>query len=414
MINIENYIIGQHKKYFQTTAYTEANHDFTELYENVSQKQLREIFVVMHAKLNDLFDQMNSRLPTGNDGAHFWAEQSRELIWELDILYGLQKQLANTEFAFAIDDYCNEVFCGCARWLSQSGGSHIPPHMEKVLLYYIQPMFFPVDAVFDRELHELGEQGELLGRGGFGEVYKYHHPIIDVDFAVKIFSPAFVSEDDKDKVEKRFFREAKLLFQLNHPNIVRIYDVGRIRGKPFIKIEYVDGLSLDKLQQKYSVLPFENAGKAMIQILEGLQHAHEKGIIHRDLKPSNIMVTTNGWICKIIDFGISAFMDTEGYTRLTRTGEQVAGGAYIDPQLMQRPELRDPRSDIYSAGAILFFLLCGRPPGPDAEQYLRKCNGELTDQQIAVVMEALSYDLDDRYFDCNEMILAIEEVLTGV
>ena len=258
----------------------------------------------------------------------------------------------------------------------------------------------------------VGERGDLLGHGGFGEVYKYHHSAIDLDFAVKVFSPMFLSKEEEVEAEKRFFREAKMLFMLNHPNIVRIYDVGRIGESPYIKMELVDGEDLYKLQSERGVLQFNDAEKVVSQVLKGLQHAHDHNIIHRDLKPSNVMVKDNNGFancqCKVIDFGVSAFMDTEAYTKLTRTGECVAGGSYTDPVLERRPSLRDPRSDIYSAGAILYFLLCGHSPGPDAEVYLRMSNVDLTDEQIKAVMKALATDMNQRYETCDEMRRAVE------
>ena len=258
----------------------------------------------------------------------------------------------------------------------------------------------------------VNERLQPLGEGGFGAVYPYHHPVLDMDFAVKVFSPVFVSGEEELKAEKRFFREAKMLFVLNHPNIVRVYDVGRIKGRPFIKMELVEGESLQKLHDETGNLSFGDAAKAISQVLKGLQYAHAHGIIHRDLKPSNVMAgrdaQTGETLYKIIDFGVSAFMDTEGYTRITKTGEVPAGGQYIDPELSARPMLRDSRSDIFSAGAILYFILCGRTPGPDAEEYLRRSNAELTDEQVGAVMKALSSDLDQRYASCDEMRLAVE------
>ena len=256
-------------------------------------------------------------------------------------------------------------------------------------------------------------RGDCLGRGGFGEVYKYHHPLVDLDFAVKIYDPVFASDEKKTEGEKRFLREAQMLFKLNHPNIVRIYDVGRINGKLFIKMELINGRTLYDFQQKYSLLPFYNAANIVLRVLSGLQCAHVNGIIHRDLKPSNIMVyyENGNWNCKIIDFGISAFMDTEGYTKLTRSGERIAGGQFIDPMLMKNPKSRDPRSDIYSVGAILFFLLSGRPPVFGSEAYLQNNNSGITPNQIAVVMKALELDPDKRYSSCDEMSWAIQQVL---
>ena len=405
-VEIDNFVEGQYRRYFSD--YAEPNLEYIALYDGVTDERLKTLFATMHADSIYLFDRLNSRLPTGDDTQYYWANESRGVLKLIDVATTLRDELKETELAFHIDEYYDGIFIQCSQWLEQYRGSTIPAHTEKVKIYYRKPLFIPDDVLPMAELHTLGEELEVLGRGGFGEVYRYRHPILDMDFAVKVFDPWFATDEDRVEGEKRFFREAKMLFRLNHPNIVRIYDVGRIKGKPFIKIEFVDGKTLDKIQQQYSNLPFANAARAMLQILSGLQYAHENGIIHRDLKPTNVMVATEGWKCKIIDFGISAFMDTEGYTRLTKTGEQIAGGAYIDPELTSRPGLRDVRSDIYSAGAIMYFLLCGHPPGPDAEAFLKKSNGGLEESQIAVVMKALSSDIDSRYKTCNEMCAALE------
>ena len=413
-IDIENFIEGQYRKYFQYTPNDNCDQQFSGLYRDITHVKMREMFTAFHAELTSLFDQMNSRLPTGDEGAHYWADQSRALIAIIEIVTTLKKELKDTEFTFRIDDYYDGLFTECSKWLSNSGGSLIPPHTEKITLYYMKPIFIAADELLPyQELHELGEQSELLGRGGFGEVYRYHHPIVDIDFAVKIFNPMFATEEDKVEGEKRFFREAKMLFQLNHPNIVRIFDVGRFDGKAFIKIEYVNGKTLEGIRTEHGNFRFKDTVRAARQILSGLQHAHEQGIIHRDLKPTNIMVemVPGKWTCKIIDFGISAFMDTEGYTKLTRTGEHVAGGNYIDPLLQENPKLRDARSDIYSVGAIMYYLLCGHPPvGGDVERILRESNTALLDKQVEVVLKSLSLDIGKRYSNCDEMKEAIESI----
>lgn len=255
------------------------------------------------------------------------------------------------------------------------------------------------------------EKCERLGRGGFGEVFRYHNVFLDMDFAVKIYDPSFASNDLRIEGEKRFFREAKMLFQLMHPNIVRIFDVGRISGKPFIRMEYIKGETLQKYRERLGLLSFATAGNLMKQILSGLQYAHNQGIVHRDLKPTNIMVCTDETKphCVIIDFGISAFLDTSDHTKLTRTGEQIAGGLFIDPLLDSNPQMRDVRCDVYSAGAIMYYLLCGRSPvGGNAEMYLKQNNNTLSDGQISVVMKSISMDIDDRYQDCNSFSEAIK------
>ena len=247
-----------------------------------------------------------------------------------------------------------------------------------------------------------------IGSGGFGLVYKYHNDCLDMDFAVKVYAPVFVSSDEQKEGEKRFFREAKMLFQLNHNNIVKIYDAGRIPEGPYIRMEYIKGFNLNRLQEERGLLSFESSLEVIKPILKGLEYAHEKGIIHRDLKPSNVMFSTTEELFKIIDFGVSAFIDTDKNTKLTRTGETIAGGSYIDPLLQDDPKLRDCRSDIYSIGAIWYWLLCGRAPcGSDMKGFLKDAVPRLTGEEIDIVMKCLAGNLEERYRDCKELLNAI-------
>ena len=256
------------------------------------------------------------------------------------------------------------------------------------------------------------EFGERLGRGGFGMVHKYHHELLDIDFAVKLFEPLFVSNEENLEGEKRFFREAKILFSLNHENIVRVYDIGRYNGQPFIRMEYVDGQTMSDFVDKNGTVSFKRSLKPIIALLRGLKYAHELGVVHRDLKPSNFMVTNSGAF-KIIDFGISAFLETEGYTKLTKTGEAVAGGAYTDPQLMENPKLRDVRSDIYSVGSIWYYLLVGHAPmGGDLKKNLLE-SGNATELEANIILKCISSKLDDRYRTCDDLLKILEPPSTS-
>ena len=414
-IEIDNYLESVFRQHFSHELYKECDEKICSLYPSTTftHQGLREMLTILHADLLQLFKTMNERLPTTEDCAHFWADPSRELFKDIGIIRDLEETLKETEYAFSIDEYYESIISDCSKWLSTSGGSKIPPNRKKVTLYYIKPIFISSSNVISfGEENVFSSEGILLGQGGFGTVYKYHHPIIDLDFAVKFFDPRFISAEDRVRNEKRFYREAAMLFKLNHPNIVRVYDVGRKNGNPFIKMEFVNGITLEKLRDKLGIFSFDSASRAMKQVLEGLGHAHGMGIIHRDLKPTNIMVEMTGqkWVCKIIDFGISAFLNADHYSKLTRTGEQIAGGSFIDPLLFGNPQMKDVRSDIYSAGAIFYYLLCGRAPtGGDPEKFLRETNTELSEIQISVIMKSLSINIDNRYTNCTEMIKAIEE-----
>ena len=115
-----------------------------------------------------------------------------------------------------------------------------------------------------------------------------------MDFAIKLFEPIFVSNQENIEGENRFFREARILFSLNHENIVRVYDIGRANGQPFIRMEYVDGYTLQDFVTKHGTVSFDRSVKPITALLSGLSYAHSVGIIHRDLKPTNFMVTKYG------------------------------------------------------------------------------------------------------------------------
>lgn len=251
---------------------------------------------------------------------------------------------------------------------------------------------------------EAYDELEEVGQGGFGKVYKSHNKYLDLDFAVKVYDPVFCIEEEQIEGEKRFFREARMLFSLNSNYIARIYDAGKYNNRPYIKMEFINGYNLTKLHEEKGNLSFSRSRPIIVHILKGLEHAHNQNIIHRDLKPENIIYSIDERRVKIIDFGISAFVDTKNYTRLTRTGETIAGGSYADPLFRENPALRDVRSDVYSVGAVWYYLLCGRAPiGSDIREYLKQANVTLKDSEIDIVMKCLSVNIEDRYSSCSEL-----------
>lgn len=258
------------------------------------------------------------------------------------------------------------------------------------------------------QMHEYTKM-EQLGSGGYGAVHKYHNNCLDMDFAVKIYEPVFFSQDEQAEGEKRFFREAKMLFSLNNVHIARIYDAGRIDGKPYIRMEYIKGYTVEKLKEIEGNMTFSRSAIVVSHILQGLKHAHEHGVIHRDLRPRNVIFAEDERMFKIIDFGVSAFLDTDNHTKLTKTGEHIAGGVFIDPLLLQNPKLKDQRSDIYSVGAIWYFLLCGQAPsGSDMKEYLEKSNPQLKSSEVEVIMKCLSSNINARYSSCDELMPVVK------
>ncbi len=195
---------------------------------------------------------------------------------------------------------------------------------------------------------------EELGRGGMAVVYRATHPRTGEEVALKQLMPQFTADEQS---LHRFLTETELLRQLDHPNIIRIIDAGDINRCPYYAMELIKGTSLsDVLQEKgrLSNIEVRHIGSA---VARALAVAHAAGVIHRDIKPSNVMLTSTG-IPKLTDFGIARRLDSP---HLTRTGVIIGTPAYMSPELCNGRN-SDAKSDIYSFGATLYAMLCGRPP----------------------------------------------------
>jgi serine/threonine-protein kinase len=248
------------------------------------------------------------------------------------------------------------------------------------------------------------EEKGIIGTGGFGQVYLYEHKLLDMQFAVKVFAPAFYEGGDKEL--ERFFQEARMLFSLNHPSIIRIHDAGMIGKRPFIRMEYFQGQNLNEILTSHGIIDVKHALIMMEQLVSAMKHAHDNGIIHRDLKPSNIMAAKPNQF-RIIDFGMGIFIENELHSRLTKTGDATVSGYYNAPELVQDPKLIDKRSDIYSLGALWYTMLTGQPPaGTSLVETLRTVEG-INDTYIDTIKKCLA-TLQERTQDCN---LLLEEII---
>ena len=209
---------------------------------------------------------------------------------------------------------------------------------------------------------------DQLGKGGMGAVYLGVHETLRRQAAIKV-----LPKDGNKLAVERFLREARAAAALDHPNIVRMHDVGCEGTLHYLVMEYVEGQTLEKLVNAGGPLSTQLALEYVAQVASGLQHAYEKGFIHRDIKPSNLILGTDGTV-KILDMGLArSFAADDQLTALLDQGAVVGTADYISPeQAMNDPKV-DIRTDIYSLGATFFSILTGRPPfdGPTASKLLQ-------------------------------------------
>jgi serine/threonine protein kinase len=220
----------------------------------------------------------------------------------------------------------------------------------------------PIETSEERDLPNPGDQfGEYrivrdLGHGGMGAVYEAEQLETGRRVALKVLTHRMNSADAR----ARFFREGRLAASINHPNSVYVYGTGEIEGTPAIVMELVDGGTLQERVRANGPLPVGKAVNAIIDVISGLQAAQAKGILHRDIKPSNCFEDADGTV-KVGDFGLSISSEGRDEIDLTREGVFLGTPAFCSPEQLRGEDL-NTRSDLYSVGVTLFYLLTGRTP----------------------------------------------------
>lgn len=260
-----------------------------------------------------------------------------------------------------------------------------------------------------------------LGRGGMATVYKALDPSIGRAVAIK-FLHASLAEDDECRV--RFLREARAAGGLSHPNIVIVHDVGEIEGRPYMAMELIEGRPLSDLLDNQTPLPVRDTVIMGMQLARALGYSHERGIVHRDIKPSNIMVLADGRTVKVADFGI-AHMD-DGANQRTQVGEVLGTPQYMSPE-QTRGEKLDGRSDLFSAGVVLYQMLTGKRPfagdnlvalagkiANDAPTPLGKVRPDVPASLRRVVDRCLAKRPEQRFQNGKELADALTKVLVEI
>jgi tRNA A-37 threonylcarbamoyl transferase component Bud32 len=258
-----------------------------------------------------------------------------------------------------------------------------------------------------------------IGRGAMGVVYEGFDPAIERRVAIKTLRLELFEPEQLADVRARFKREAQAAGQLAHPHIVTIYDYGEHEGTPYIAMEHLSGKELRHVLDRGSRLPIPEIVRLMTQLLGALSYAHERKVVHRDIKPANIFVLDDGSL-KVVDFGIARVEASN----LTDTGTLLGTPAYMSPEQFLALTV-DERSDIFSAGVILYELLTGDKPFTGSvttvmQKVLRQepvdpsvLNPTLSSAWDVVIKRAMAKKPDERYRTARQFAETMKQIVDG-
>lgn len=335
------------------SAYSEENLEYEFIYVGCPDAELRVLLATIHHELIKLFELMNGRLPTGDYPAHYWANESRELLGIIDIVNTLEAGLRDSSNAFRVCDYYRDRINELRPNLRSSGGSEIPPHTDAIELYFTEPIFILSNSVTvntpSRE--SVSYQLKSLGEGSYAKTYKYKDKFYGINIVIKR-----AKEGLSEKELERFEREYKTIKELNSPYVVEAYRYNREAREYFMEF-------MDCTLEKY-IARLNNKESNRIrlsisrQIIRAFRYVHSKQILHRDISPRNILIKEfdDTVVVKISDFGLVKLQESN----LTSDGTEFKG-AYNDPELRRIGFVNyDMKHEIYAITLVLYYVMTGR------------------------------------------------------
>ncbi len=262
---------------------------------------------------------------------------------------------------------------------------------------------------------------QKIGQGAMGAVFKAQQISMDRTVALKILAPHYAQNE---RFVERFFREARAVAKLNHPNIIQGIDVGVSNGVHYFAMEYIDGPTVGQLLKRGGALDEKRSINVVLQIAQALDHAHRLGLVHRDIKPENIMLTRAG-VAKLCDLGL-AKLSSKGDSNRTDPGASMGTPNYISPEQARGSDEVDIRADIYCLGATFYHMVVGEVPFPseNAAVAIAKHLTEevappnernpLVSRDVSyVIVRMMEKDAADRYQTPAELVADLEKVLAG-
>lgn len=366
--------------------------EYEELYNSISNEKLRSILSSLHTNIVNLFRTMNERLPTGENGAHFWADPSRDLIKTITMTFSIISNLKKSKYSVAIDNYYKDILVKCRDFLSSSGGSLLPANMEKIELYYTLPIFIFGDYITVGDTNQkLPYELKQIGEGSYANVYKY----ID-EFYNKAFVLKRVKKDLTVKEIERFQREYHEMKKLSSPYIVEVYNYNS-RKNEYI-MEFMDCTLRKYVEENQSNLTTEKRKAICSQILRAFQYINSKDTLHRDISPYNILIKQyeDVDVIKVSDFGLVKILDST----LTSAYSEFKG-SFNDPALATEGFGNYAiHHETYALTKIVYFVMTGKTNASNIKN----------EQMKHYVHKGLNPEKSKRFQNASEMLTALKEL----
>ncbi len=296
---------------------------------------------------------MNERLPTKEHGVHFWADESRNLIFAIEIIREMEQKLKDSPFSFELDEYYEKIVRKCEKFLRSSEGSEIPPYMDKIELYYSLPLFIKQDFIKIDGVEKSGKHSKLtlIGEGSYAQVSSFKDNFYNKKFIVKK-----AKRDLNDKELERFKREFTTIKSLSSPYIIQVYRYNDDKNEYIM--EYMDFTLRKYIEKNNSKITKETRKLIANQILRAFKYIHSKKLFHRDISPENVLIKEyeDTIVVKISDFGLVKTPDSNLTSINTRPK-----GYFNDPVLATEGfENYQISHEIYALTKLICFVMSGR------------------------------------------------------
>ena len=385
MVTVDNYIESQYRLLCDRI-----NIEYLDLYQSFSKRKLQEIFSTIQHLFIVNYSAMNDRLPTGNLGNHYWADNSRELILAIEVLRGLERVLKTTDDAFSVAPYYEQVITKSMGFLVKSGGSQIPPHMDKVEIYYTEPIIRKNDTVKLSSAPAEQQYADLkqIGYGSYATVYSFFDKFYNRKFVLKR-----ANSDLSPKEIERFKQEFEQMTRLSSPYIVEVYHYDGAKNEYIM--EYMDFTLKEYIEKQNPEI--DERKNIIYQIFRAFKFIHSKNALHRDISPANVMIKVydDVNVVKICDFGLVKLPDSD----LTSV-DTILKGCYNDPALITEGfKNYTILHETYALTRLIAFIWTGKATADRIQDINLKF----------FVEKGLSPDKSKRYKSVDEMIVAFKK-----